>query len=389
MEKGKSEEELEVIIEDNARGANERFNNYLKEYNKLEVSRAVWNRKRENTPFSILVDYGSGLKDIDEAWIDSHGLIYLSRLLDNNQDMVNLIYERTQRGIDGFRYAVQFLFLYNISRIHKIVERDTSGNPSFYQEEPNTIFQNINSGNIIYNNNAKLTENDKILINIMNEEVSLLIPDTMHEAKEVHPFDGRSVLDDQSGLFYKIFKSQFHLFVNRVSLKYYKTMRLNKTSSKGGKISTKTSSKGGKISTKTSSKGGKISTKSSISPLNIKLSNTDSNSLNTTYVTVYISKDKPTCIKIKIKKSFYHNDFEDFKENILQSINLPPDVKTFKSSISSIKKTDMSDLITLTHKNENYDESMKYMNDGYKIINNSYTGNGKEIGEDIILNGGI
>ena len=30
MEKGKSEEELEVIIEDNARGANERFNNYLK-----------------------------------------------------------------------------------------------------------------------------------------------------------------------------------------------------------------------------------------------------------------------------------------------------------------------------------------------------------------------
>ena len=104
---------------------------------------------------------------------------------------------------------------------------------------------------------------------------------------------------------------------------------------------------------------------------------------------MYISKDKPTCIKIKIKKSFYHNDFEDFKENILQSINLPPDVKTFKSSISSIKKTDMSDLITLTHKNENYDESMKYMNDGYKIINNSYTGNGKEIGEDIILNGGI
>tara|TARA_B100000795_G_C22803381_1_gene443231 strand:+ start:2566 stop:3750 length:1185 start_codon:yes stop_codon:yes gene_type:complete len=384
MEIGKSEQELEVIIEDDAPGAKVRFNNYLKEYNKLDISRSVWQRRRENTPFSILIEDDSGLKDIDEIWIGSHGLIYLSRLLDNNQDMINLIYERTPRGIQGFRYAVQFLFLYNISRIHKIVERDSSGHPTFYEEEPNTIFQNINSGNIIYNNYANLTENDKILINIMHEEVSLLIPDNMQDANDIHPFDGRSVLDDQTGLFFKIFKSQFHLFVNRVSLKYYKTMRLNK------KASIKNSSKGGGDFTNSTISSFDSKKSSSISYSNSKKSNkTDSNSLS---VKVYISKNEPTCIKIthfSPYQSEYLNKVKIFKEYILQaSINLPPDVKTLNSSRSSRKNTKLSNLIKKTPKNPKYGESMENMSDGYIIINNSYTKNGAEIGKDIILTKG-
>ena len=368
MEDPVNEVDLQIIIDDDSPGAEERFKEYLKDYNKNWGW--LWQgRKRENTPFSILIEDSGGLKDIDEIWIDSHGLMYLSRLLDNRQDMINLIYERTPRGIQGFRYAVQFLFLFNISRIHKIVERDAFG--QVYEDEPNTIFSNINSANIIYNNYNELTDYDKYLINIMNEEVSLLIPDNMQDAKDVHPFDGRSVLDNQTGLFFKIFKLQFHLFMNRVSLKYYKTMRLHKLiNAPIKKIRVNNIS--------TIGRGGGDFTNSTIpfiSSLDSKKSKkTDSISLK----------------NILNTQTEYLNKVKIFKGYILQaSINLPPDVKTLNSSIkkssSKNKNTKLSYLIKQTPKNPKYGESMKYMSNGYRIINNSYTENGAEIGKDIIL----
>lgn len=370
MENAVDDIALEVIIEDETIDE-ARFVQYLRNYNKL-YGWEWQGRRRENTPFSILVDSNGTLRDIDELWRDTNGLEYLSRLLDDNQEMVNLIYERTPRGIDGFRYALKFLFLYNMSRIHKIAQRDEIG--PIYQEEPNDIFQHVNAGNIIYQQNQNFTNYDIHLINIMTEEAIACVPDNMHDANYVHPFDGRSVLPDGTGLFFRIFKSQFHLFVNRVSLRYYKTLRHFKLRAapvlrpgiqharQFGHLRVEDLAHGGVYSI---SKLKSIKKKSKQKYFKSNIRNT-----------------------LKNGKNFLDNVKLFKKYTLRSSIILPPDVKYLKSKSSSPKKNtnkELSKLISNTSKNREYKRSMKEIIDNFKVIDNSYTLNRAQSGKEVLL----
>lgn len=366
MENAVNEEELQVIIDaDEGPESEARFVRYLREYNR-QWGWEWQGRRRENTPFSILVaDSQNNLRDIDELWADSNGLEYLSRLLDNNQEMVNLIYERTPRGVEGFRYVLKFLFLYNMSRIHKIVERDAEG--PVYEDEANTIFQHCHAGNIIYDNTGAFTNYDRHLLNIMNNEASLLVPDNLEHANEVHPFDGRSVLQEETGLFYRIFKNQFHLFVNRVSLRFYKALRRFGLRNAPRRLrNVQQAPPFGHLF-----RGGGVNT---------AIRNSRSRSGSKT-------KSRKSSLKnILSSQVRYLSKVKIFNKYVLKaSINLPPDVKYLKSSKpASMKKNKnpkLTKLIKETPKNPEYSKSMKQMINGYKVIDNSYTLNGAEIGK--------
>lgn len=370
MENAVNEEELQVIIdEDEGPESEARFVRYLREYNR-QWGWEWQGRRRENTPFSILVaDSQNNLRDIDELWMDTNGLDYLSRLLDNNQEMVNLIYERTPRGVEGFRYALKFLFLYNMSRVHKIVERDAQG--PIYEDEANDVFQHVHAGNIIYENANAFTNYDRHLLNIMNHEASLLVPDNLAHANEVHPFDGRSVLPEETALFFRIFKGQFHLFVNRVSLRFYKALRRHGLRNAPRRLRNVPLAQpfghlfnGGGVNTVRKNSRSRSSSK---------------------------TKTKTSLLKnILSSQVKYFNKVKIFNEYVLKaSINLPPDVKYLKSSKpASMKKNKnpkLSKLIKETPKNTEYTKSMKQMINGYKVIDNSYTQNGAEIGKGALF----
>lgn len=222
MEKPISDEGLYVLLNDNKINETQ-FKKYLRDY-ATKYGWEIGNRRREYTPYSILVTNSNNEKlDLDELWLNENNYIYISNLLNNDQTIINLLYERTVNGAQGFRYVIQFLFLYNITRIHKKIEKDSEG--VIYNQNANKIFNNINPSNIIYNKLSELTEYEKILINIMNEEAQLLVPDGSI-SENIHPFSGISMSD--KGYFYQIVKSKFYLFLNRVTLRYYKTLINNK-----------------------------------------------------------------------------------------------------------------------------------------------------------------
>lgn len=366
MENPVDEIELEVILEDETIDE-ARFVEYLRNYNR-EYGWEWQGRRRENTPFSILVNNNGTLRDIDELWQRTNGLDYLSRLLDDNQEMINLIYERTPRGIDGFRYVLKFLFLYNMSRIHKIAERDEFG--PIYQEEANDIFQHVNAGNIIYQQNQNFTNYDIHLINIMTDEAIACVPDNLHpDANNIHPFDGRSVLPEETGLFFRIFKGQFHLFVNRVSLRYYKALRRFRLRAPPVlRPDIQHARQFGHLA-----QGGKILRQKALKSIN-KIS-----------IRKYLSNKKST---LKYGNNLLDN-VKLFKIYTLRySIILPPDVKYLKSKSSSRTKNtnkELSNLISKTSKNREYNRSMKEIIDNFKVIDNSYTLNRPESGKEVLL----
>ena len=121
MEKPISDEGLYVLLNDNKINETQ-FKKYLRDYS-TKYGWEIGNRRREYTPYSILVTNSNNEKlDLDELWLNENNYIYISNLLNNDQTIINLLYERTVNGAQGFRYVIQFLFLYNITRIHKKIE---------------------------------------------------------------------------------------------------------------------------------------------------------------------------------------------------------------------------------------------------------------------------
>jgi hypothetical protein len=190
----------------------EAFLRYLADYRR-EYG-AEFYRNVENTPFSILVSVNGQLNDLYELWTRNNDAVYFLTLLDNDNDLIAFLYERTPRGVEGFRYVLGFLFMYNITRIHKIVERDAQG--VIYSETPNEIFRNIDSYRVV--NTGPATNHERELVNIINDEARRLYPDG-NIPENMHPFDGnaRNNFD-----YFNLINGNFNLFLNRVTLRYYK-----------------------------------------------------------------------------------------------------------------------------------------------------------------------
>jgi len=161
---------VDVILNDDE-VYDEAFLRYLADYRR-EYGRDFV-RNVENMPFSILVSVNGQLNDLEELWTRNNDTVYFVTLLDSDNDLIRFLYQRTVRGVEGFRYVLGFLFMYNITRIHKIVERDRQG--VIYSETPNQIFRNIDSYRVV--NTGPATNHERELVNIINDEARRLYPD--------------------------------------------------------------------------------------------------------------------------------------------------------------------------------------------------------------------
>lgn len=202
---------VDVILHDDEI-YDEAFYRYLAEYRRDYGHEFV--RNVENMPFSILISVNGELNDLSELWSRNNDTVYFVSLLDGDNELMRFLYESTVRGVDGFRYVLGFLFMYNITRIHKIVERDRQG--VIYSDTPNQIFNNIDSWRVV--NTGPATDHERELVNIINDEAQRLypngsIPDGMH------PFDGNA---RNTFEFFNVINGNFNLFLNRVTLRYYK-----------------------------------------------------------------------------------------------------------------------------------------------------------------------
>jgi len=208
---------LDVILNDDDI-YDEAFYKYLANYKKEYSHEFV--RNVQNMPFSILITVNGELKDLNELKEQNHHSVYFLTLLDNDNDLISYLYSITPKGIEGFRYVLGFLFMYNITRLHKIVERNANG--VVYSDTPNDIFKNIDSWRVV--NTGAATPQEKELINIINDEAAMLYPDGSVRP-DLHPFDGNSL---NSHEYFSLITDKFQLFLNRVSLRYYKHLILNK-----------------------------------------------------------------------------------------------------------------------------------------------------------------
>jgi len=239
------EESLEIIIEDDRKG-NDAVDKWLPAY---FVPSWIKHRdaERKKIPFSVLImsKEKNELRDLDELW-DDYNLVldkatnkpannprgYFVALLDGKQDMVTLVMNKCGTGIEAYRNVIKCLLLYNLKRIHKIVEwEDTLNAPGIpiYDSSPNNIFKHINVQNIF--DVGTLNKHEQEFVRIMNAEAVVLYPTANNQNIKAtsSPFLDMDNFDQiRNDAFFTLTNTNFRTFLNRVSIKYWKWLRYNK-----------------------------------------------------------------------------------------------------------------------------------------------------------------
>lgn len=239
------EEKLEIIIEDDRKGS-DAVEKWLPSY---FVPSWIKHRdaERRKIPFSVLImsEAKKELRDLDELW-DDYNLVldrltnkpannprgYFVALLDGKQDMVTLVMNKCGTGIEAYRNVIKCLLLYNLKRIHKIVEWDdtlnTPGIP-IYDSSPNNIFKHINIQNIF--DIGTLNKHEQEFVRIMNEEAYALYSAANNQNIKAtsSPFVDMDNFDQiRNDEFFTLTNTNFRTFLNRVTIKYWKWLRFNK-----------------------------------------------------------------------------------------------------------------------------------------------------------------
>ena len=231
------EESLEIIIEDDRKG-NDAVEKWLPSY---FVPSWIKHRdaERRKIPFSVLIksEAKNELRDLDELW-DDYNLAtnnprgYIVALLDGKQDMVTIVMNKCGTGIEAYRNVIKCLLLYNLKRIHKIVEwEDTLNAPGIpiYDSSPNKIFKHINVRNIF--DVGTLNKHEEEFVRIMNAEAIALYPTVNNQNIKAtsSPFVDMDNFDQvRNDAFFTLTNTNFRTFLNRVSIKYWKWLRYNK-----------------------------------------------------------------------------------------------------------------------------------------------------------------
>jgi hypothetical protein len=230
------EESLEIIIEDDSKG-NDAVEKWLPPFVPSWIKHR--NAARRKIPFSVLIksEAKNELRDLDELW-DDYNLAtnnprgYIVALLDGKQDMVTLVMNKCGTGIEAYRNVIKCLLLYNLKRIHKIVEwEDTLNAPGIpiYDSSPNNIFKHINVQNIF--DVGTLNKHEQEFVRIMNEEAIALYPTVNNQniKPTSSPFVDMDTFDQvRNDAFFTLTNTNFRIFLNRVSIKYWKLLRYNK-----------------------------------------------------------------------------------------------------------------------------------------------------------------
>ena len=230
------EESLEIIIEDDSKG-NDAVEKWLPPFVPSWIKHR--NAARRKIPFSVLIksEAKNELRDLDELW-DDYNLAtnnprgYIVALLDGKQDMVTLVMNKCGTGIEAYRNVIKCLLLYNLKRIHKIVEwEDTLNAPGIpiYDSSPNNIFKHINVQNIF--DVGTLNKHEEEFVRIMNEEAIVLYPTVNNQniKPTSSPFVDMDTFDQvRNDAFFTLTNTNFRIFLNRVSIKYWKLLRYNK-----------------------------------------------------------------------------------------------------------------------------------------------------------------
>jgi hypothetical protein len=238
------EEELDIIIEDKKKGKTA-VDKWLPSY---FVPSWIKHRdaERKKIPFSVLImsKEKKELRDLDELW-DDYNLVldpatnkpannprsYFVALLDGKTEMVSIIQNKCGTGIEAYRNVIKLLLLYNLKRIHKIVEWDDAPNTygvPVYDASPNNIFKDINVQNIF--DCGTLNEHEQEFIKIMNEEALSLY--SLSSQKDITPQSSPFIDMDnydqiRNDAFFTLTNSNFRIFLNRVSIKFWKWLRNN------------------------------------------------------------------------------------------------------------------------------------------------------------------
>ena len=239
------EERLEIIIEDDRKGK-AAVEKWLPSY---FVPSWIRHRdaERKKIPFSVLImsEAKKELRDLDELW-DDYNLVldpltnkpannprgYIVALLDGKQDMVTIVMNKCGTGVEAYRNVIKCLLLYNLKRIHKIVEwEDTLNAPGIpiYDSSPNNIFKHINVQNIF--DVGTLNKHEEEFVRIMNEEAIVLYPTVNNQniKPTSSPFVDMDTFDQvRNDAFFTLTNTNFRTFLNRVTIKYWKWLRYNK-----------------------------------------------------------------------------------------------------------------------------------------------------------------
>jgi hypothetical protein len=245
------EEDLEIVIEDPTLN-DKQIGHKLPDYFVPSWIR-YRDAERRKIPFSILIwsNAKKELRDLDELWSDYNGVAnlvakkydynpreYFAALLDNNKDAIAMVQTRSGTGIESYRNVLKYLLLYNIKRIHKIVQWDDSGEDGvpIYDSTPNKIFKKIRIQNIF--DGKSLNSHEQELINIMNEEALDLYslsrrPNITPQSSPFIDSDNYNIVTNNN--FFDLVNTHFRIFLNRVSIRFWKSLRYNKQLSGGYK----------------------------------------------------------------------------------------------------------------------------------------------------------
>lgn len=239
------EESLEIIIEDDSKPPGT-IDKWLPNY---FVPSWIKHRdaERKKIPFSVLImsKEKKELRDLDELWDDYNTVVdpvtktlkynprgYFAALLDGDMKMISLIEQKCGLGIEAYRNVLKCLLLYNLKRIHKIVQWDdepnTPGIP-VYDSSPNRIFRNINIQKIF--DCGTLNQHEQEFVNIMNEEAYSLysLSSNTNINANSSPFVDMNEYDQhRNDAFFTLANSNFRIFLNRVTIRYWKSLRYHK-----------------------------------------------------------------------------------------------------------------------------------------------------------------
>jgi hypothetical protein len=240
------EEDLEIIIEDDSLNKDQ-IEDKLPNYFVPSWIRYK-NAQRKKIPFSILIWSAkkNELRDLDELWEDYNGVPnfaekkydynpkeYFAALLDSKPEVIKMVQDRSGTGIESYRNVLKFLLLYNLKRIHKIVEWDdtdpfSQGIP-IYDSSPNKIFKNVKIQNIFDGGN--LNPHEQELVTIMNEEAYSLYsqsrrPNITAQSSPFIDSDNYNVITNND--FFELVNTHFRIFLNRVTIRYWKSLKFHK-----------------------------------------------------------------------------------------------------------------------------------------------------------------
>lgn len=185
---------------------------------------------RQKIPFTILISSNTKkvLRDLDEMFKDNNdtrnNMEYFSELFDNNSDIIDIVKKTLGACIESYHNVLKILLLFNIKRIYKIVDVDNRKRLDVPMYD--SMFKKIRIQNILEGKLLNLQE--KKLLAIMNEEANALCSQ----------FINTDYNKNTNKEFFKLVKTHFRIFLNRVIIRFWKFLKINRQL--GGKKETKT-----------------------------------------------------------------------------------------------------------------------------------------------------